>query len=146
MRWLSEADNGGFGRGGAGGHSGGSGERRPQHHGSESRGGCRCGWSAGLRQEALLNESFGVWGHLTQRWKTSLRADDEHTFSSMCPFNHRVDLANVKNITANAMNELLLISCFYKFNKWGSDEYSFKGGYQKIKITPEGCPKMPPKI
>lgn len=71
VRCLSEADNCGFGRGSADGRSGCSGERRSQHHSCEGRGGCCC-WSAGLRQEALLDEGFRVGGHLTQRWETSL--------------------------------------------------------------------------
>lgn len=71
VRCLSEADNCGFGRGSADGRSGRRGERRSQHHSCEGRGGCCCR-SAGLRQEALLDEGFRVWGHLTQRWETSL--------------------------------------------------------------------------
>lgn len=52
-RRLSEADDGGFGRSAAGG-----GERRTQHHGSEGGGGGRGRLSAGLRQQALMDEGL----------------------------------------------------------------------------------------
>ncbi len=58
MRCLSEADDCGFGRGSAGGRSGGGGERRSQHHSGEGRGGCDSRLSAGLRQQALLDEGL----------------------------------------------------------------------------------------
>lgn len=56
MRRLSEADNCGFGHRSAGGRSGGGGERRSKHHSGEGCGGCRS--SAGLRQQALLDEGL----------------------------------------------------------------------------------------
>lgn len=56
MRCLGEADNCGFGGGSAGGRGGGSGERRSQHHSGEGR--CCCRLSAGLRQQALLDEGL----------------------------------------------------------------------------------------
>lgn len=58
MRCLSEADNCGFGRGSAGGCSGGGGEGRSKHHSGEGRGSCRSRLSAGLRQQALMDEGF----------------------------------------------------------------------------------------
>lgn len=72
MRRLSEADNRGLGGSSAGGRSGGRGQRRSQHHSGERRGGCGSRLSAGQRQQALLDEGLGVWGHLTQCWETSL--------------------------------------------------------------------------
>lgn len=71
VRRLCKADNCGFGCGRAGGCSDGGGERRSQHHSSECCGCCGCR----LRQQALLDEGLWIWGHLAQRWKTSLQSE-----------------------------------------------------------------------
>lgn len=75
VRRLCKADNCGFGCGRAGGCSDGGGERRSQHHSSERCGGCGCRLRAQLRQQALLDEGLWIWGHLAQRWKTSLQSE-----------------------------------------------------------------------
>lgn len=54
---LSEVDNCGFGCCSAGSCSGG-GKRRSQHHSSEGCGSCCSRLSAGLRQQALMDEGF----------------------------------------------------------------------------------------